>query len=325
MTDSTPWKLELERSLRSSDQLSSEMFIPDFSEDAHKAYPLLIPKPFFQKADKGNPRDPLLLQVLPQEAELLDVQGFTQNPLREFPCSQSVIQKYDGRALLLASETCALHCRFCFRKYFRSPRDRNEPIEHLVSKITTLDPSCTEIILSGGDPLMRDDKELAILFSHLESFCQLKRIRIHSRLPVAIPQRVTENLIKLFRCDTKNKTPQRRLVLHLNHPAEIDGDFELAIAPLIEQGTPVSVQSVLLRGVNDSFETLFELYERLLDLRIQPYYLHQLDRVAGAAHFEVEESVGVALVKKLRESLPGYAVPRYVRETPGEKSKTVIE
>jgi KamA family protein len=176
------------------------------------------------------------------------------------------------------------------------------------------------VILSGGDPLVLDDDLLAELARRLAEIPHLGRLRVHSRLPIVIPQRITDELLGWLRGTRLAPI----VVVHVNHPAEIDGAVQAALGRLVDAGVPVLSQSVLLRGVNDRIETLAELYQRLVDLRVIPYYLHQLDRVAGAAHFEVPESTGRQLLSQLRALLPGYAVPRYVRETPGEPNKRVL-
>ena len=187
-------------------------------------------------------------------------------------------------------------------------------------QLAAAEPSIDEIVLSGGDPLTMSDEHLSYFTKELAKIPHLRRIRVHSRLPIMSPQRVTDGLIEAI--GGTRLTPI--LVVHVNHPAEIDAAVAAALGRLVAAGVPVLAQSVLLRGVNDEVETLVQLYGRLVDLRAMPYYLHQLDRVAGAAHFEVAEPRGIELIEQLRARLPGYAVPRYVRETPGQRSKTVL-
>ena len=187
-------------------------------------------------------------------------------------------------------------------------------------KAIASDRSIHEVILSGGDPLMLADATLGRLAEELSAIPQLRRLRIHTRLPVMIPQRVTNELISWIRGCRLSTV----VVVQVNHPAEIDGNVASAFGRLVDAGIPVLNQSVLLRGVNDRADVLAELCERLVDLRVMPYYLHQLDAVAGAAHFEVPISTGIALVAELRARLPGYAVPRYVRESRGGVSKEIL-
>lgn len=182
------------------------------------------------------------------------------------------------------------------------------------------DPTATEIILSGGDPLMLDNALLCWLLDRLEAIPHVQRVRFHTRVPIAVPQRVTEELAAVMRRSRLSVF----VVVHVNHPAEIDHAVAASLGRWIDRGVPVLSQSVLLRGINDRLEVLAELYERLVNLRVVPYYLHQLDRVAGAAHFEVPEPVGMELICRLRARLPGYAVPRYVREIPGEPNKHIL-
>jgi EF-P beta-lysylation protein EpmB len=286
-------------------------------------FPLLAPRTYLARIRPGDLHDPLLAQVLPREEELEDTTGFTTDPVGEADMAQSsgLLRKYRGRALILATEACAVHCRFCFRRHIPCPNLPKPPgrWEHALSQIAA-DRSVREVILSGGDPLVLDDDILADLAGRLAEIPHLGRLRVHTRLPIVIPQRVTGELLSWLR-GTRLATI---VVVHVNHPAEIDASVGAALGRLVDAGVPVLSQSVLLRGINDRIDTLADLYQRLADLRVMPYYLHQLDRVAGAAHFEVPESTGRQLVSELRARLPGYAVPRYVRETPGEPNKRVL-
>jgi EF-P beta-lysylation protein EpmB len=286
-------------------------------------FPLLVPKPYLSRIQPGNPQDPLLLQVLPQPVELAEQSGFGTDPVGENATTRwpGVLRKYPSRLLIVASRECAVHCRFCFRRHFphcAPPLDANS-LSNLVGEISR-EPNVREVILSGGDPLALEDSILADLADRLAVLPQLRRLRIHTRLPIMVPQRVTDELIAWMR-----GTPLTVIVVvHVNHPAEIDAAVASSLGRLIDAGVPVLSQSVLLRGVNDRVEVLAELYQRLVDLRVMPYYLHQLDRVLGAAHFEVPERSGIELLRQLRAQLPGYAVPRYVRETAGDSCKRVL-
>jgi EF-P beta-lysylation protein EpmB len=222
---------------------------------------------------------------------------------------------------MVATPRCAVHCRFCFRRHFPfaslpKPADQWEAALEEVAH----DPSIREVILSGGDPLTLEDPLLARLAARLAQIPHVERLRVHSRVPIVIPQRVTQELLTWLRATRLAPI----VVVHVNHPAEIDDHVAAALARLVDGGVPVLSQSVLLREVNDRADVLARLFERLIDLRVMPYYLHQIDRVAGAAHFEVPEATGRRLVAALRDRLPGYAVPRYVRETPGESHKRVL-
>jgi L-lysine 2,3-aminomutase len=287
---------------------------------AEGGFPLLVPRTYLARIRPNDPCDPLLLQVLPREAELGQPPQFTRDPLAEANALRApgLLWKYPGRILIVTTGCCAVHCRFCFRRHFpyRLVPQTLESWESVLAEVAA-DGLIEEVILSGGDPLMLGDEELAGLAKRLAQIDHVQRLRLHTRLPILIPQRVTGGLIRGLRAT--RLAPY--MVVHVNHPAEIDGAVAAALTRLIEAGIPVLSQSVLLRGVNDQVEVLAELYRRLVGLRILPYYLHQLDRVAGAAHFEVPEAKGIELVEGLRARLPGYAVPRYVRETPDAPSK----
>ncbi len=264
--------------------------------------------------------DPLLRQVLPIAEEEADVPGFTIDALDEanFRKAPGLLHKYEGRALLVLTGACAIHCRYCFRRHYpysQEPKrlDDWEPAFAAIEQ----DESIREVLLSGGDPLMLIDERLGEVVRRLDTIPHLRRLRIHTRLPIVLPNRVTLELIDLLTSTRLTSV----VVVHANHPAELVADCALALRQLAQSGLMVLNQSVLLRGINDSVETLIELSERLIELGIRPYYLHQLDHVAGAAHFEVPEQIGLRLVGELRKRLPGYAIPQYVRETPGAPFK----
>jgi EF-P beta-lysylation protein EpmB len=272
----------------------------------------------------GDVNDPLLRQVLPLADELDDVPGFTADPVGDADAlaQPGLLHKYDGRVLMVTTGACAVHCRYCFRRHFpyaQSPRtlaDWQPAIDRIA-----FDASIREVILSGGDPLMLVDRVLAELVEELAEIPHLRRLRVHTRLPIVIPERVTDGLIDLLR--RARLTPI--VVVHANHVNELDESVAASLSRLVDAGIPLLNQAVLLRGVNDSVGAQAALCERLVDLRVIPYYLHQLDRVAGAAHFEVPVGEGQRLLRQLRERLPGYAVPRYVTEIAGSGSKTVLE
>jgi L-lysine 2,3-aminomutase len=291
------------------------------AEQAAGGWPLLVPRPYLARVRRGDPTDPLLLQVLPQPAELVVAPGYSTDPVGEANacCGPGLLRKYQGRLLMLTRSSCSVHCRFCFRRHFSCPETTVETMTTAIQTIAA-DPSIHEVVFSGGDPLMLPDDDLARLAESLGAISHARRLRIHTRLPVIIPQRVTQGLISLLRGGRMRSI----VVVHLNHPAEIDDEVADAFARLADAGIPLLSQSVLLRGVNNRVEILADLYERLVDLRVIPYYLHQLDPVAGAAHFEVPVATGIALMAQLRARLPGYAVPRYVRETAGGASKEIL-
>ncbi len=305
---------ELCRLLGLSDQLA------EAAGEAARRFKLVVPRPFLARITPGDPADPLLRQILPTAEELLPAAGFCEDPLGAAAASPvpGLLAKYQGRSLIVATRLCGVHCRFCFRRHQTGQAGEGES-RHLEDAIAraAADPGLAEVILSGGDPLMLDDARLARIAGQIASIPQVRRLRVHTRLPVLIPQRVTPSLVAALRSTRLTVV----FVLHVNHAAEIDEQAATAIARLADAGIPLLSQSVLLRGVNDNVDALVQLFERLVDNRVMPYYLHQLDRVAGAAHFEVPEAVGTQLVQEARQRLPGYAVPRYVRDIPGSPNK----
>ena len=289
---------------------------------SQSGFPFLVPRGFAARMRRGDPADPLLRQVLPVSAETEGAAGYTADPLDEgrFQAGPGLVRKYAGRVLVLVTGGCAVNCRYCFRRDFpyadRGASRRG--IDQALAAIAA-DPSLTEVILSGGDPLLADDLLLEEIVERLDAIPQLRRLRIHTRLPIVLPSRIDRSLLGLLGSTRLAKT----VVIHANHPAELDGSVAAAVERLASLPAILLLnQAVLLRGVNDSEEALRSLSERLVEIGVLPYYLHLLDRVRGAAHFEVPEAVAVALHRHLRESLPGYAVPRLVREVPGERSKT---
>ncbi len=293
------------------------------SESANASFQLFAPRGYVAKMVPGDPRDPLLLQVLPRAEESEDAKGFVKDPVGDLDASLApgLIHKYHGRVLLIATGACAIHCRYCFRRHFpyeTMPRTL-EAWRPAIRQIAA-DHSIEEVILSGGDPLTLVDGLLEQLVGELERIPHLKRLRVHTRLPIVIPERVTDELLAWL---TGSRLAPV-VVVHANHPREIDNDVAAALTKLIQAGVPVLNQSVLLRGVNDDVESLSELSRALVNLRVMPYYLHQLDRVAGAEHFEVPIERGIELIEQMRARLPGYAVPRYVQEIAGEANKRVL-
>jgi EF-P beta-lysylation protein EpmB len=261
---------------------------------------------------------------LPLVEENADLPGYVTDPVSDDLARRQpgLLHKYEGRALLITTGSCAVHCRYCFRRHFpysESPRSFEEwqpALDDLAS-----DEALHEIILSGGDPLTLVDNVLAELIRQLESIVHLRRLRIHTRLPIIIPERVTETLIDTLR--RGRLTPI--VVVHANHVNELDSHVAASLARLVDAGIVLLNQAVLLAGVNDSVDAQFALCERLVDLRVLPYYLHQLDPVKGAAHFAVPIAAGRRIIEELRSRLPGYAVPRYVQEVPGALNKVLLE
>lgn len=321
------WQAAMRSAVRDPAQLLDVLELgPQWRQPAQRAaagFPLFAPREFIARIEAGNPHDPLLRQVLPLAEELVSQEGFTADPVGDLAAQTApgMLHKYHGRALLVTTGACAIHCRYCFRRSYpysdgpRSLADWEPALEAIAD-----DPNIEEILLSGGDPLTIVDSQLAALVQRLDAMDHIRRLRVHTRLPIVIPQRVNEELLSWLR--NTRLTPI--VVVHANHPQEIDDAVAQSLARLVDAGIPVLNQSVLLRGVNDNAAALIELSKRLVNLRVMPYYLHQLDRVEGAAHFEVPVCRGMELIEEMRRQLPGYAVPRYVQEIAGDESKRVL-
>jgi EF-P beta-lysylation protein EpmB len=317
------WQAALQTAVREPSELLRllELSPAALGAPANVAFPLLVPRSFVARMRKGDPHDPLLRQIWPHAAELTPVDGFTADPVREQAlAARGVIRKYAGRVLLIASGTCPLHCRYCFRRDFpysaqlAARADWSAALTELKSV-----PDAREAILSGGDPLSLSNRRLGDLVARLAD-TSVTTVRIHTRFPIAIPERIDEGLKRVLR-GTRLRTV---VVVHANHANELDAGVERALLVLRPALTALLNQSVLLRGVNDETSALARLSERLFACGVLPYYLHLLDRVAGAAHFDVDETTAKKLIGELRARLPGYLVPRLVREVPGELSKTPI-
>ncbi|MCC5887854.1 MAG: EF-P beta-lysylation protein EpmB [Gammaproteobacteria bacterium] len=287
------------------------------------SFPVRVPEPYLACMRRGDPEDPLLRQVLALADEAHPVPGFSTDPLGEAGQNPlpGLLHKYRGRALLIAAGGCAVHCRYCFRRHF--PYGENNPgrrgLEAALGYLAA-HPDIREVILSGGDPLMLDDEALGWLVQRLEQIPHLTRLRIHTRFPVVIPQRLTPQLVALL-AGTRLRSV---VVLHVNHARELGTGVTAAVLPLRQAGIPLFNQAVLLKGVNDDLATLIDLCEQSFDAGIQPYYLHLLDRVAGAAHFEVPVAEARRLYEDLASGLPGYLLPRLVRERAGAPGKVVL-
>lgn len=285
-----------------------------------KPFPLNLPRRLAEKIEKGTLEDPILKQFLPVDAENEDSPEFSTDPLEENSACTTprMLQKFSKRALFVTTSVCAMHCRFCFRRHFDYAKGAATFEEELAA--VRGDPSLEEIILSGGDPLSLSNRRLRDLIESLNAISHLRRIRIHSRFPIGIPERIDDGLLAVL----EGGRPQVWFVLHCNHPRELDNDVVNALSRLQRLGIPLLNHTVLLRGVNDDVQTLVSLSERLIDSGVMPYYLFQLDRVQGAAHFEVSPDLGLKLVEELRARLPGYGVPQYVREVPGQRNKIPV-
>ncbi len=290
---------------------------------AHGEFAVRVPEPYLQRMETGNVNDPLLLQVLPRAAENLQAEGFIKDPLAENQANQQqgIIHKYQGRLLLIISGGCAINCRYCFRRHFPYGDNQlgKEEWRQALDYIKQ-DSSITEVIFSGGDPLATSDQRLASMISELDQIKHLKRLRIHSRLPVVIPQRITAELLHILKQSRLDKV----LVTHINHPQELDLDLKDVMVQLKQAGVTLLNQSVLLKDINDDPKILCQLSESLFEAGILPYYLHLLDPVAGASHFNVDEAEAKKLVGQLCDQLPGYLVPKLVKEIAGASAKVPL-
>lgn len=289
---------------------------------AARDFPLRVPRSYAALMEQGNPADPLLRQVLSVPAELDTVPGYGSDPLDEGEHTPvpGLLHKYHGRALLVVTGACAVHCRYCFRRHFPyqthlSGKRWEQAVAWLAGR-----PDINEVILSGGDPLTLTNRRLAQLLEALAEIPHLRRLRIHSRTPVVIPERLDDELLALV-SQARWRTV---VVLHANHPREISDALAGRCRAWQRAGITLFNQSVLLAGVNDQVDTLVALSDRLHEAGVVPYYLHQLDKVAGAAHFAVPDTRALALHQGLRARLPGFLVPRLSREEPGEAAKTVL-
>ncbi|MGH8272893.1 MAG: EF-P beta-lysylation protein EpmB [Gammaproteobacteria bacterium] len=322
------WRHELARAVRDPAELLRLLDLDDRALPAMRAadadFRLLAPRGYIARMRRGDPEDPLLRQILPAAAELAaQPAGYSRDALGEADAARTpgLLVKYRGRALLVTSGACAVHCRYCFRRHYPYPAE-NPRREDWNAALTAIaeDRSITEVILSGGDPLMLDDAALTVLTDSLTRIPHLRRLRIHSRLPVVLPERVNASLLAWL----ANCALPVTLVLHVNHPNEIGPELKSACTRLRPHLRFLLNQAVLLAGVNDNAATLVALSEALDGAGILPYYLHLPDRVSGTGHFEVSAQTGRHLIKILRAQLPGYLVPRLAREEPGAASKLVI-
>ncbi len=301
----------------STDQLLSGAIL------ASEQFKLRVPRAFVGKMNIRDPLNPLLLQVLPHHLELEDHPEFVTDPLGEEAANQmaGVLHKYQSRFLLTLTGACAIHCRYCFRRHFPYQENlpKNDDWENIKQYIEQ-NPQINEVILSGGDPLTLNNRKIALWLERLASLPQIKILRIHSRVPIVIPNRIDDELISIL----KNSRLRIVVVVHSNHAAELD-DFTCSkLLQLSLHHITVLNQAVLLKGVNDSAETLNELSLRLFDARVMPYYLHVLDKVKGAQHFDLDSSKIDQIYSDVLASLPGYLVPKLVREIAGEKNKTPL-
>lgn len=318
------WQRAMKLAIRSTSELWQRLGLPpEELPTGVETFPTFVPLELLRRIRPGDPNDPILRQVAATAREVDDVDGFVSDPVGDLQSmtAPGLLHKYHGRVLLVTTGACAVHCRYCFRRefpYSQSAASRNK-WQTAIDSLSE-DSSISEVLLSGGDPLTLSDDVLANLLDEIEAIGHVRRLRIHTRLPIVIPQRITDTLVHRLR-DSRLTI---WMVVHSNHGQEWDRSVTDATDRLIDGGIPVLNQAVLLRGVNDSVAALSELCEKLVDHRIQPYYLHHLDPVRGAAHFSVSVEKGKRLVEQLRQKLPGYAIPQYVAEFPGRRSKTPL-
>lgn len=319
------WQRNLAEGFSSSVELLSFLNLPISlaNERIEKQFKTRVPRGFAERMEMGNPNDPLLLQVLAVENELETIEGFSLDPLLEKSANPlpGLIHKYQGRVLLTLAGACAVHCRYCFRRHF--PYKENNPgrdgwqpvIDYIANNV-----DIHEVILSGGDPLLVSDIALATLLERLAEIPHLQSMRFHSRIPVVLPERIDSKFIKLL----AGNRLQKVMVIHSNHPQEIDENVHRVCQLLRETNCHLLNQSVLLAKINDNASVLARLSERLFACGILPYYLHLLDRVQGVAHFETPLDKALDIFRELQTMLPGYLVPRLVREEAGQRSKVLI-
>lgn len=283
-------------------------------------FPLRVPEEYLERVDKDNPNDPLLRQVLPLSEEYQAVEGFVSDPLEEQQASPipGLLHKYHGRVLLIVTGACVIHCRYCFRRNF--PYKEHHLNWTAVLGYLAAHTEVEEVILSGGDPLTLKDEKLSLSVKAIADIHHIKRLRIHTRIPVVTPSRVTDDMLHWL-TSTRLKTV---MVIHSNHANELDKSVESALLILKAAGICLLNQSVLLKGVNDSSEVLINLSQRLFECGVMPYYLHLLDKVEGASHFEVSEEIALSLMQELQAKLPGYLVPKLVRERAGGVAKELV-
>jgi EF-P beta-lysylation protein EpmB len=306
------WQRELRQAINNPLYLLALLNLSDsalaHTVAANQGFRLRVPRGYVARMRQGDPDDPLLRQVLPLAEENKQIQGFSLDPVGDAAAEKvpGLLQKYQGRVLLVTTGACAIHCRYCFRQHYNYSASKPSVLLDAIRA----DSSITEVILSGGDPLTLTDSRLAELAHSLASISHVQRLRLHSRLPIILPERVNDELLAWL----TGTRLQPVMVVHANHANEIDNKVNNALQGLVGAGITVLNQSVLLRGVNDNAAALIALSEALFCNRVLPYYLHVLDRVQGAAHFEVPTETALQLLEQLRVALPGYLVPKLVRE-----------
>jgi len=320
------WKSQLRDAYRDAKQLLNALSIDadtvNLSHTATELFPFLVTRAYAQRMRPGDPHDPLLRQVLPITNETMIRDGYVDDPVGEHSLlgNSSLIQKYHGRGLLMVTAACAINCRYCFRRAFPYSEIIGGKRLKQAIRLIAEDTSLTEIILSGGDPLIIDDEQLAAIFGELNAIPHIKRIRIHTRLPIVLPDRINNALLDILASSDRSTV----IVVHVNHPHELDGNTKDALRRSRAAGVTLLNQSVLLRGINDNADVLSTLSNELFSAGVMPYYINLLDRVSGTAHFEVNEEKASSLEQALIARLPGYLLPKFVREIPGAPAKLAL-
>ena len=321
------WQTDLSQSISSIAKLLDYLQLDpqqlSASQQANLDFPLRVPWPFVRRIERGNPHDPLLAQVLPTAAEMHSTIGYSDDPLDESNHNPvpGIVHKYGNRLLLIVSPNCAINCRYCFRRHFPYSDNRQSKTQwHQALEYISGKPEINEVIYSGGDPLAANDKFLSWLTDRIAAIPHIKRLRIHSRLPVVIPSRINAQFLS-WATTTRLKPI---MVLHINHGNEIDQALKTSIAQCIDHGITLLNQTVLLQGINDNTATLAALSEKLFDCGVMPYYLHLLDPVSGASHFDVDLDRAKQIYTSLQADLPGFLVPKLVKEIAGRSNKTLI-
>jgi len=321
------WQLAMQQAITDPEELLHILELDESfliaAKRAAQLFPLKVPRGFVDRMQKANPNDPLLRQVLPLQAELSPVAGYETDPLHEAKANPlpGLLHKYPGRVLITLVASCGIHCRYCFRRHF--PYAENNPGKEGWSRIFNYiaeDPLIQEVILSGGDPLVANDAMLADFTQQLTLLPQIKRLRIHTRMPIVLPERITPQCIAWLESIKIKKI----MVVHCNHAQEINPAVTKALTSLAQAGVILLNQSVLLKGVNDHPKTLVELSEALFVAGVLPYYLHVLDKVQGAAHFDQPLERARKIHQAVRDQLSGYLVPQLVREQPEALAKIVF-
>lgn len=319
------WLEQLATIITTQDALLSFLQLSHLSDlpfQQKNTFPIRVPLAFAKRMEKGNPNDPLLLQVMMSPEEDVITKGYSTDPLEEQDYKQTnLLHKYKNRVLLITKNSCAINCRYCFRRHFpyQDFQGNKQSWQDALDYIA-VHPELNEIILSGGDPLMAKDHELKWLMSKIESIPHIKTLRIHTRLAVVIPTRITDALLFLFALSRLNVV----LVTHINHANEIDINVMESMQKLKNVSVTLLNQSVLLKNINDNVQTLVDLSLALFDVGILPYYIHLLDKVQGAAHFYVSSQKAKLLMSDLAKEVSGYLLPKLAREISKEKNKTLI-